>query len=106
MSVFYTRLRHDRLDDVALDIRETEIAPGVFESELLVIESQQRENRRVQIVDVHLVLHCLVTVVIRLAVAEPAEDAAAGHPERETFIVVVATVVALRVRGASKLTAP
>ena len=44
------------LHDVAVHVGEAEIAAGVAEGELLVIEAQQVQDRRVQVMDVHLVL--------------------------------------------------
>src|SRR6266487_2681083 len=48
--------RHDCLHRLAVIVREPEIAAVVAIGEFLVVETEQAQNRRVQVVDVHLVL--------------------------------------------------
>ena len=63
--------------------------------------------RRVQVVDVDLVLGGVVAVLVGRAVPEAALDAAAGQPHREAVRVVVAAVVAaLGRRRPAELAAP
>src|SRR5262249_41249218 len=88
---------HDVLYDVALDVGEAEVAPGVAEGQLLVVEAEQVQDGGVPVVDVYLALDGLVAVLVGGAVAVAALDAAAGHPEGEAAVVVVAPVGALGV---------
>src|SRR6266850_4734277 len=62
-------------------------------SELLMIETQQVQQRSVEIMDVNLVRHRFVSEIIGRAVTEPAFYAAAGQPNRETARAVVSARV-------------
>ena len=50
-----------------MHIRQPEITPGVTIGQLLVIESEERENRRMQIVNMDWFVHGLETEFIRRA---------------------------------------
>jgi len=80
-------------------VGEAEVATGVAESKLLVVEAEEVEDRGVEVMDRDLVRHRLVAVLVRLAVAEAALDAAAGETGREALFGVVAAVASLRMRG-------
>ncbi len=69
------------LDHVAGHIRQTEIAPIVTIGEFGVVKSQQRQDGRVQIMDMHLVLNRTRAKFIRCAVNRPALYSAA-RPSR------------------------
>ena len=85
-------LRNERLHHVPLYIREPEIAAGVAVGELLVIETEQREDRRMQVVDVDFVLGRGKTKFIRRAINLPAFHTAAGKPHREAVMIVIAAI--------------
>jgi hypothetical protein len=53
------------------------------------------KDRGVEVLDVDFSLDGFVAVIIKLTVAEAALHPAAGHPDREGFVVVVAPIVAL-----------
>lgn len=72
----------DFVGDSAVDIGQTEIAAGVAEGESLVIQSQEVQDRGVQIVDVHGILRHVPGDVVGLAHYLPTLDAAAGQPNR------------------------
>ena len=76
-----------------LDAGEALVETLELVAEPLVIEAELVEQGRGEIADVHRVLDDVVREVIRLAVRQPAADAAAGEPEREAARVVVAAVV-------------
>ena len=82
------------LDDLAIHVRQPEIAAGVAVGQPGVIQAQQVQDRRVQVVDVDLVFDRVIAVVVGLAVGEARLDAAAGHPHRVAVRIVVAAVVA------------
>ena len=89
------------------DVGEAEVAAGVAVGQLLVVDAEQGEHRGVHVVDVHRVFRGVVAVVVGAAVAEATADAAASHPHREAFGVVIAAVVGrLGHRRAAKLAAP
>src|SRR5262249_10504754 len=80
----------DLLDHTPMHVRQAEVAPGVPIRQLLVVQPQDVQKRRVQVMDVDLVLHGEPAVVVRRPVAEPALHAGPGQPHREALRVVVA----------------
>src|SRR5690242_18679746 len=76
---------------VAAYIREPEIAALKQERQLLVVESQKGQNRRVNIIDVDRILDCFEPDLVRGADHFAAADPAARHPHRESIRVVVAS---------------
>ena len=76
-----------------MDVGETEVAAGVAESELLVIETEQSQNSRVQIVDVHRLFLGGETELVRRPVNRAALHAAARQPDGEPVVVMVAAVL-------------
>src|SRR5262249_47536387 len=97
----YTGLKTDLLsqnclDHIAMYIGQAEIAPAVPEGQPGVIESEQMQDRRVEIVDVAFVLDHFHSVIVSLAVSHSALDAAAGQPRRERVGEMAAPVIALR----------
>ena len=94
------------MGDVAVDVGQPEVAAGVFVGQRLVIESQQMEDRRVQIVEVHAVFHRGNAVLVGRAIGRATLHASAGHPEGESGGVVVAPVRLLDVRRAAELATP
>src|SRR6266540_4130624 len=83
-------LPYDPLHHVAVHVRQAEVAAGVAVGELLVVEAEEVQDRRVEVVDRDLPLDGLVPIVIRGAVAMAALHAASGHPHGEGLVVVVA----------------
>src|SRR5262249_58829212 len=81
-------------------------APAEADRQAFVVDAQEVEHRRVQVVDLDLVLDGVVAVVVGLAVDRAALDAPAGQPDGEAVRVVVAPVLALGHRGAAELAAP
>src|SRR5215468_3378186 len=76
------------------------------ERQFRVVESEQIQNRRVEIVDVALVLGHFHTVIIGLTVNNSTFDAAAGQPRRESVGEMAAPVIAFRRGRASELGGP
>ena len=74
-----------------MDVSQPEIAAGIAISQLLVIEAQSVQNRRVQIVDAGAVFDRLETELVGGSVLGSPFDASARHPDAETPVVVVAT---------------
>ena len=87
------------------------VEPQMAVGEPLVIETEQVQDRGMEVADVHWVLDDVVGEVVGLAVDPSPLRAAAGHPHREAPWVVVAAVVVfgestLGIDGATKLTSP
>src|SRR5262249_59512872 len=80
------------LDHVALDVGQPHVAAGVAVGQLLVIQAEQVQDGSVPVVDVHLPLAGLGSLIIDAPVGEAALGAAAGHPGGEAPAVVVAAV--------------
>src|SRR5439155_18159067 len=76
--------------------------------EFRVVEAEQMENGRVQVMHVHLVRGCVETEIIGLTNRNPRFHAAASQPGREAIRMMIATIIAAALdhRGATKLAAP
>src|SRR5437879_4998488 len=81
---------HNAVHDFAEIVREPEITTVVTIRQLLVIETEQAQNRGVQVVNVDLVLDRARAEFIRRAINRAAFDAAARKPDAERAIVVIA----------------
>ena len=94
-----------------MNIGQTKTATLVPKRQLLVIDTEQMQDRRLQVVQVHRILDNVVPERIRRAVAQSRLYAAAGHPKRETSRMVVATKIVttefpLAIIRASEFAAP
>ena len=72
----------------------------------LVIESQQMQERRIQIVYVYWIFGYIESEVVGRSVDVAAFDAAAGEPHGEGSVVMIAAIVALGHWSASEFAAP
>ena len=75
-----------------MHIGQAEVAAGMAEGELLVVEAEQVKHGRVQIMDVHLLVHCAKTKFICRAMHVTAARAAAGQPYGEPVMIMIAAV--------------
>src|SRR3989337_1278776 len=91
---------------MAKPIREPEIPAGISIRQLLMVDAQLMQDRRMEIVNRHAVLYGAETEVVGRTVSHAALDAAAGHEHREAIGVVIAAIPALRHRRAAKFAAP
>jgi phytoene dehydrogenase-like protein len=81
-------------------------SPAVEKGEAFVVEAEQMQNRRVQVVHRDDFLDGAVTELVGRAVGHAAAHAAACHPDGEALRIVVATIATLRERRAPKLAGP
>ena len=79
-----------------MHVGQPKIAASVAVGEPLVVEAQQVQHRRVQIMHARRILHGLEAELVGGAVGYAAPDAAAGHPYAEAVVVVIAA----KLRGA------
>src|SRR3954451_1145022 len=98
----YGCLRQDRLDDLPRDVRQTVVPALEAVGQAFVVEAEQVEDGRLEVVDVDGVVADLVAEVVGAAVGGAGADAAAGHEEGEAVGVVVAAHC-LAVGGAALL---
>ena len=98
----------DRLDDLARDVREAESPAVVAVRQPLVIDPEQVQDRRVQVVDVDGVDGGRVADLVGCAVTDAALDAAAGQPDGERAGIVIAAglLAGLGDRQPAELAAP
>src|SRR5262249_50044326 len=68
-------LRQDASDDAAGNVGQSEVAPLEAVSQPLVVDSEEVQNRRVEVVDVDRVLHDVVAEVVGLAPGDARLDA-------------------------------
>jgi len=75
-----------------MHVRQPEVSARVAEGEAFVVEAEQVENRRLQVVDMDGVDLRLEAELVRRAIDGAAFHAAAREPGREAVVVVVAAV--------------
>src|SRR5262249_28265647 len=93
-------------DHFAVDVGQAHVAAAEADGQPRVLDAEQVQHRRVQVVDLDAVFHHLVAPLVRLAVGHPALYAGAGEPDAEPVLIVVAAVVALGERRAPELAGP
>ena len=89
-----------------MDVGQAEVATAVAVGQTFVVQPEEVQDGRVQVVDVHLVFRGVVAVVVGGSVAEPALYAAAGHPHGEAFRVVVSPIAILGSGRAAEFSSP
>ena len=72
-------LRQDVVNDLPVDVGQSEVTPGIAIGQALVIESQQVKQSGVEIVHVDLVLDRLVAELVGGAVGEAGLDATSSQ---------------------------
>ena len=84
-------LRQDVVNHPSADIGQPELAALVAEGQSLMIQSQQVQDRRVQVVDFDRVLGRVIPQVIGLPDDPATTNASTGQPVAEGVLVVVAS---------------
>ena len=79
----------DLADHVAEDVGQPEIAAGMTEGEAFVVEAQELQHRRVQVVNRDRILDGPKPEVVGRSMDGSALDPAARHPEGKTPMVMV-----------------
>src|SRR5262245_1239585 len=90
--------RQDFPHHLSIHVRQSVIAAGVAVSQRLVVQTQEVQDRGMQIVDVNAAADHLVTKLIGFPVAKTAADAAASQKCRKTFGLMFAAVLLQRGR--------
>jgi hypothetical protein len=107
LSGWRVALGEDAFYDFAVDVGEAEVAALGAEGELGVVEAEEVKDGGVEVVHVDGIFGDVEAEVVGGAVGEAFFDAAAGHPDGEGTVVVIAAVVgALRHGGAAEFAAP
>src|SRR5207249_2391570 len=88
---FYVVSRHHPLDHLSLHISQSEIAAIIPIGEFLMIESKQRENGRVQIVNVNFVFDRRRPKFVGRAIDCSTSNTTAGQQRGESFRVMIAS---------------
>ena len=84
--------RDQFLHDVAVDISQAEVATGVPVGQLFVVESQQVQHGRMEVMHMDAVLNGVPTEFIGRAVDVATLHAAASQPHREPVVIVIAAL--------------
>src|SRR5687768_10881226 len=92
MTMLQRWLNQHVLDHMPMHVRQSALDAVVIEAQPLVVEAEDVQDRRVQVVDRRDLVDGLVAEVVSCAVAEGAFDACAGEPDGETLGVVIAAV--------------
>ena len=95
-------LRKDRLDDIAVHIRQTVVAASMAEGQAFVIQAQQMQDGRVEIVHMNPVFSNGRPQIVGRSIGESPLDARARHPRGEAGTVVTATLLAIDARGSAE----
>src|SRR5690242_9254721 len=99
------------MHNLAADVRQSIVSALELVGEPCMVEPQQMEHRRLQVVYVHRVFGDVVAEIVRRPVDHARLNAGAGEPNRETARMMVAAVIrrgegSLRVNRAPELTTP
>ena len=81
------------MSNIAVDICQAKVTARVLPRQAGVVEAEQVQNRRVQVVQCHAILDRVVPELVGFAVPKSALYAAAGHPDRESVGVVISSDV-------------
>lgn len=92
------------MNHIAVHVRQPKIAATIAKGESLVIHTKQVERRCPHDVDCATIFDHVITVLVGRFVNRSTLDTAAGHPDRETKGIVIASVPSLRKLGPSKFT--
>src|SRR4051794_20917510 len=87
----------DLFHDVAVDVGQAEVAAGVAVGEALVIEAEQMQDRRVQVVYTRRLFDGLESEIVGRPVNRAAANSTAGQPDAEPVMVVVSPKLRLAV---------
>ena len=74
------RVPQDTVNHATMNIRQAEVATGVAVRQTRVVEAQDVQNRRVEIVNVDGVFRDVVADLVRRSVDDARLDAASGQP--------------------------
>ena len=97
---------HQVGDDFTVDVGQPEVASTVAESQFLVVDSHQVQDRGVEVVEVDLVFNSVIAVFVCASVDKPGTDTTSSHPHRESVRVVVAAISVLGGWCPAEFTAP
>ena len=92
--------------DGAADVSQSHVASCISVRQVLVVESKDVQNRCVQVVNVHRVVHRFIAKFVSLAICHAGYNTTSGEPEGKTFVVVISSVIILPVRSATELASP
>src|SRR6056297_1607184 len=79
-------------DDFAAELAELFEAASVVIGQLVVVESEQSQQRDVEVANVMDVLHCLATDLVRRADGVAGVTATSRHPDRHCIRIVVSAI--------------
>src|SRR6185437_12017825 len=90
----------------AMHIGQAHIAAAEPNGQALMVDAEQVQHGRMQIVNRYFVFDGFVTILIGRAISHPAFGSASSHPNRKSKWVMVAPIGTLRKRSASEFARP
>src|SRR5262245_24398806 len=96
----------DILNHFAMHVCKASIGAVVTEDKFRVIDAQQVQDGRMNVVAISGILDGLIGPFVRRAVRDAAPDAAAREPIREAEGIMIAAFAALAARHSTKLSRP
>ena len=94
------------MDDPSVHIGQPEVTSGMSPGQPFVIESHEMENRRMQVMDVDLVVLGIPAELVGGSVNRSPPDTTSGQSHGETEGVVLTTVFSLGGRRPAEFTTP
>ena len=82
-TIGLTTLRKHCIHDFAMDVCQSEVAALIFVSQLLVIDSHQMQDCRIQIMHMDGIPNDIVAVIVSFPVSHATLDASPRHQDRE-----------------------
>src|SRR5215813_13759246 len=83
------------LNDVAVDVGQTEVTTAISVREAFVVQSEKVECRSVQIVNVSSFLDCAEAEIVRCAIGHAPLDTASREERRKPVNVMIAAIAKL-----------
>ena len=80
----------DVVCDVAIYVGESKVTAGVVPGQMRMVQTEQVQDRGVQVVQCHAILDGVVSELVGGTVTDAAFHTAACHPDSEAVCVVVA----------------
>ena len=106
-----TGLCQQVLNHIPMNVRQAEIATLIAKCQFRVLDSQQMQDRRIEVVDMNGITNDVVTIVVCFTVGRSLLDSRAGKKHGVASRVMITSIVgrgdpSLRINCATKLTSP
>ena len=91
---------------MTVNVRQTHVSSAESIRQFCVVNAEQVQHRRVQVVNLDSVFNDLITELVGRSVSDSAFHATASHPDRESVRIMVSAIRPLSKRGPPELALP